>query len=160
MKWIDEKGRLFGKLNLFDLLVILLVVAGLIGMSTRLVTKTATEKQYRSGVSQIEVLNVPEYVADSFKVGDVLYEKEIELGTVTAVEKVPYTSVELLNDGTYQEVEHALNFTVKMTVETDRMLVEDTGINVNTQEWLSGTRHSISNGFTTATAIIRTIDHE
>ena len=30
MKIIDEKGRLFGKLNLIDLLVIILLIAGLI----------------------------------------------------------------------------------------------------------------------------------
>ncbi len=157
MKFLDDKGRLFGKLNLFDLLVILIILGGAVGMGTRLLQKKDTALNYQSAVTQMEVENCPEYVAEAFRVGDVLYEKGAELGTVTAVEVLPYQSLELLNDGTYRYVEHKLSFTVKLTVETDRLSVTKEGVTVNTQEWLNGTRHNISNGKTTYSGIIRSV---
>ena len=41
MKIIDEKGRLFGKINLIDLLVIVLVVAVVAAVGWKLVGKKA-----------------------------------------------------------------------------------------------------------------------
>ena len=43
MKLIDEKGRLFGKLNLIDLLVVLLIVAAVLAVAWKLVGKKAAE---------------------------------------------------------------------------------------------------------------------
>lgn len=43
MKFIDEKGRLFGKINLIDLLVILLVLAVLLAVLWKTVGKRASE---------------------------------------------------------------------------------------------------------------------
>ena len=43
MKFIDEKGRLFGKINLIDLLVILLVLAVLFAVLWKTVGKRASE---------------------------------------------------------------------------------------------------------------------
>ena len=39
MKIIDEKGRLFGKLNLIDLLVIILLIAAVAAVAWKLVGK-------------------------------------------------------------------------------------------------------------------------
>ena len=41
MKIIDEKGRLFGKINLIDLLVLVLVVAVVLAVGWKLVGKKA-----------------------------------------------------------------------------------------------------------------------
>ena len=41
MKIIDEKGRLFGKLNLIDLLVIILLIAAVAAVAWKLVGKKA-----------------------------------------------------------------------------------------------------------------------
>lgn len=43
MKIIDEKGRLFGKLNLIDLLVIILLIAAVAAVAWKLVGKKAAE---------------------------------------------------------------------------------------------------------------------
>ena len=43
MKIIDEKGRLFGKLNLIDLLVIVLLIAAVAAVAWKLVGKKAAE---------------------------------------------------------------------------------------------------------------------
>ncbi len=157
MKFLDNKGRLFGKLNLFDLLVILLILVGAVGMGTRLIQKEETALNYQKAVTQMELLECPEYVAAAFQVGDTLYEKEVEVGKVTAVEVVPYESLELLSDGTSKYVPHKIQYTVKLTVETDRLLITNEGIAVNTQEWLNGTRHNIANGKAKYNAIIRSV---
>ena len=160
MKWMDEKGRLFGKINIFDLLVILLVLVGVIGIATRLIQREETALNYQKAVSQIEIEDSWEFVANAFSVGDVLYEEGVKLGTVTAVEISPYRSLEQLNDGSSKYVEHKLGYTVKMTLETDQLLVTEEGTSVNTQEWLAGTKHHVSNGFANGTAIIRSLEIE
>ena len=43
MKIIDEKGRLFGKLNLIDLLVVVLLIAAVAAVAWKLVGKQAAE---------------------------------------------------------------------------------------------------------------------
>ncbi len=157
MKFLDDKGRLFGKLNVFDLLVILIVLIGAVGMGARLLQKEEAAMNYQKAVTQMEVENCPEHVARSYQVGDVVYEKGVEVGRVTAVEVVPYQSLEILNDGSYRYVDHQLSFTVKLTMETDRLLITKDGIMVDTQEWLNGTRHNISNGKSTYSGIIRSV---
>lgn len=43
MKFIDEKGRLFGKINLIDLLVVVLLVAAVAAVGWKLVGKRAAQ---------------------------------------------------------------------------------------------------------------------
>ena len=49
MKIIDEKGRLFGKLNLIDLLVIVLLIAAVAAVAWKLVGKKAAETVANTG---------------------------------------------------------------------------------------------------------------
>lgn len=80
MAIVDEKGRLFGKVNLLDLVVVLLVlaVAGRFGYS-RLKANVATGQDKVIEMA-ILVPNVSKATVDALKVGDVL--KDSKSGTV------------------------------------------------------------------------------
>ena len=54
MKIIDEKGRLFGKINLIDLLVIVLVVAVVAAVGWKLVGKKAAAGDLPGAVAEKE----------------------------------------------------------------------------------------------------------
>ena len=57
MKIIDEKGRLFGKLNLIDLLVIILLIAAVAAVAWKLVGKKAAETVADTGRTIVEDVN-------------------------------------------------------------------------------------------------------
>lgn len=159
MKLIDKNGRLFGKLNIFDLIILLVLLAGIIGMATRLAKPAVTEEQLLTATYTVEFNKVHQCFETAYQVGDTVYEDGVELGTVTAVDVRPAQTPEVLPDGTYQMVEHALKLDVTITVTTDRFHTNG-GFQVNSQDLLAGTSHTISNGFAKATGVIREINYE
>lgn len=156
MKLMDEKGRLFGKLNIFDLVIILVVLAGIIGMATRLLLPGVEEDQLKTATYTAEFKELKECFETAYSVGDTLYEDGVMLGTVTAVEVKPAVTAEMLPDGSYQMVEHPLYLDITLTFTTDRFHA-DGGYRVDSQSLLAGTSHAISNGFAKATGVIREV---
>lgn len=66
MKLIDEKGRLFGKINLIDLLVVLLVVAVIFAVVWKLggnKAAAAVTGQNKTAVYTVEIEDVPADIA-------------------------------------------------------------------------------------------------
>jgi hypothetical protein len=156
MKLVDQKGRLFGKINLFDLLVILLVVAGLVGIVFRLLLPPVAESNLMTATYTVEMLEQDECFKTAYKAGDTLYEKGVVLGTVTAVQVSPAKTQEILPDGTVQPVEHVTTYDITLTVTTDQ-LHNSGGYHIGSQEFLAGTTHKISNGYATAPGVVRNL---
>ena len=66
MKFIDEKGRLFGKLNLIDLLVVLVIIAGVAAVGMKFFGNDAVEAVTSQKVTltyEVVCEDVPENVA-------------------------------------------------------------------------------------------------
>ena len=156
MKWIDEKGRLFGKLNLFDLLILLVLVVGVVGMAFRLVIRASNKAETQTAVYTVTFSNLEECHATAFAEGDPIYEENVLLGTVTGVEVSPAKTAKLQLDGTVALEEHLLYYDVELTFTTDRLLAEG-GYAIDGQEMLAGTSHIFSNGFAAATGVIREV---
>ncbi len=157
MKLMDEKGRLFGKINLFDLLVLLLVIVGIVGMSTRLIKTDRETAEMTTATYHVEIVGAQECFKEVYKVGDSLYEGDTLLGTVTAVEVTPNKVLKLMPDGSAKMVERNTYFDINLTFTTDRFNT-DAGYHVDSAEWLAGTSHVVSNGFAVSTAVVRSIE--
>ncbi len=157
MKLIDEKGRLFGRVNLFDLLVLLLVVIGILGMATRLIHPAEVGAEMKTATYRLEISDVQECYKTAYQVGDSLYEDGVLLGTITEVTVRPAEVLKQLPDGTAMMVERVLYYDVDLTFTTDRFNVDE-GYHVDSREFLAGTGHIISNGFASATAVVRDIE--
>ncbi len=157
MRLIDEKGRLFGKLNIFDLLILLLVIVGVIGMAARLLVSKEQGAQAKTATYQLEIVGVEECYTTAFQVGDPLYEAGVQIGTITAVKVRPAEVSRRMPDGSVKLVERALYYDIDLTFTTDQFNL-DSGYHVDSQEMLAGTSHLLSNGFATATAVVRTIE--
>lgn len=86
---IDEKGKLFGKINLIDLLIIVVVIAAVGVLGYKFLAPKATGGNVQS-VAEVKyfIEEVSDFVADEVKVGDKLMDesKNVELGVVTNVE--------------------------------------------------------------------------
>lgn len=157
MRLMDDKGRLFGKVNIFDLLVLLLVIVGLVGMSLRMIPSQEEVAVTKTAIYQVEIVGAREYLKDAYQIGDVLYEGENFVGTITDVQIENSKYWKRLADGTMKQVEQLYGYDIKLTFTTDEF-IENKGYHVDTAEWLAGTSHFISNGFASATVVVRSIE--
>lgn len=110
MKLIDENGRLFGKISVIDVAVILAVAvmgaALYVKTNERDITSTARPDDVI--VFQVMIPEVRTYTADFVRVGDLFFEDGADsggaLGEITAVEVLPGTKAgEFENDGTIDQ---------------------------------------------------------
>lgn len=121
MRIIDDKGRLFGLINIIDLVVLLLIVVvlGRFGASRFL------QRSGGPGVEQSElevvviVENVRQATVDVIKPGDRVIETKTNspVGTVTQLEVQPSTVFKQLDDGTFIESQSASRFDVWVTIK-------------------------------------------
>lgn len=157
MKLMDKNGRLFGKVHLFDLLVVILLLVGIIGMGLRFFLSDEGVITPRSATYTVEFIEKDEWITTAYQVGDTLWEKGENMGTVTHVEVRPHQSVEVLPDGSSGLVDHVITYNVILTVETDNLREHD-GTFIGSQEFLNGTGHTLSNGFISCGGTVRNID--
>lgn len=92
---IDEKGRLFGKINLIDLLIILISAAALVFLGVKLLGPKSTAANTQKVVISFYYEECPDYVADQLKAGDVIWDSgdNVNIGTVkdwTEADSVTY----------------------------------------------------------------------
>lgn len=161
MKWLDQKGRLFGKIHFFDLLILVLLVAGLALMGLRLLKMEPKEEQFVpqktvTGQYIVELRGAKDYQVDGFNIGDQLYENFQLMGTVVDKKVQPSKADYLKPDGTAAQAEHQLLFDVFLTIETDQLSVDGV-YHIGTQEALNGTHHTFYNEMMQYTGLIRSV---
>lgn len=124
MKLVDHQGRLFGKISVIDIFVVLIVAV----MAFALYVKNNTLEASKTGETSktvitfvVEAENQPLYVADAIQVGDKVYDKDRSsggaIGTITAVEQLESGWIERLNNGTYTRVTNENTRNLRITVE-------------------------------------------
>ena len=93
MKIIDKKGRLFGLINIVDLLIIVLLLALVAVGEKRFGNKAAVgEATTKKGVITAEIKDVRDVTAKNVKVGDPIYnyDKGTLIGKILTAEVEPY----------------------------------------------------------------------
>ena len=75
MKLIDSKGRIFGKLSIIDMLIILILAVLLIGIFVRsfVLETTATNTPDITFHYKAKISSVSDRIVDEFQVGDAIY---------------------------------------------------------------------------------------
>ena len=105
MKILDRDGRLFGKISIIDVIVILVVavLALAIYVKTQM-PQTGTSVTTTKVVYQMKLNNQPEYMLSAIQIGDELFDKERStggsLGTIVDIEVSSGTEQGELDDGT------------------------------------------------------------
>lgn len=123
-KIIDERGRLFGKISVIDILVVLMALALLAVVWFRFfsgdeVIGRFSEKETFTYVIRVD--GIRQYTLDAIKEGDVLYDNDNEtvLGTVTKVERVPAERYYATVDGQYVMGYQPERYDMFLTVEAE-----------------------------------------
>ena len=145
MKFLDDQGRLFGKINILDLIVLLVVAAGVLFIAVRKEAPSEEEIKYQHAEYILEITGVRENAAKAYREGDTIYDGTVEIGTVKEVTYSNQKQAQLQPDGSFQEIERKLFYDVQITVETDDYYEKD-GRFVNGKVMLLGTSHPITNG--------------
>ena len=123
MKIIDRNGRLFGKISIIDLLVILvvLVMAAALYVKTNHKEITSTTTVNTPITYQMLVRGVRTYVADAVQAGDLIYDPDRSsggaLGTITAVELQDGGKLAEFKDGTIETVPVEDGVDMLLTIE-------------------------------------------
>lgn len=127
MKIIDKKGRLFGLINIVDLLIIVLLLALVAVGVKRFGNKAAVgEATTKKGVITAEIKDVRDVTAKNVKVGDPIYDydKGTLIGKILTAEVEPYKD-ETEYQGKFYNSEVPGKYRVIMTIDADIKETQD-----------------------------------
>lgn len=130
MKLIDHNGRLFGKISVIDVAVLLVVALLAFALHTKnnSLTVTSTGSAGTTITFTAVAENLDMQVADAIVVGDKLYDEDHAtggaIGTITSVEKLPAQETEKLTSGEYAVLTNPDGANVRITVECSGIVVE------------------------------------
>ncbi|MDU6784157.1 DUF4330 domain-containing protein [uncultured Peptoniphilus sp.] len=127
MKIIDKKGRLFGLINIVDLLIIVLLLALVAVGVKRFGNKAAVgEATTKKGVITAEIKDVRDVTAKNVKVGDPIYDydKGTLIGKILTAEVEPYKD-ETEYQGKFFNAEVPGKYRVIMTIDADVKETQD-----------------------------------
>ncbi|MBQ4381403.1 MAG: DUF4330 domain-containing protein [Oscillospiraceae bacterium] len=123
MKLFDEKGRLFGKISVIDVIVVVLVIVLAVAVSSRFVNKQVTTYTDTSVPFTFQVCfrGMRQVSVDQLQVGDRLYERETGtyLGKIASVEVKPNLRELTGQNGEYIIREAPDRFDAVVTLESE-----------------------------------------
>lgn len=130
---IDKKGKLFGKINLFDLIVIILIVVLLFGVAYKVFVMVPDKMTPRGEEQTVDVTfdvlieSVRDATVNTFHVGDTLfyYNSEEDLGKITAITPNPATDILETLDGTVINAPVQDRYDLVLTVSGSATRYED-----------------------------------
>lgn len=136
---IDKNGKLFGKINIVDILILLVIIVGVAG--TYFTLSTVNSEKFRdnsalalnssSPVKSADVTflikSVRQVTKDGLIVGDEVYETEDGekfLGVIKEISSEPATKYLTLDDGSIHEADVPERFNVKITLDVTGKVTE------------------------------------
>ncbi len=160
MKIIDSNGRLFGKINLIDFIIVVAVVV----LSVATVVKFRTSDSYLSKGRTLEytvlVENVRQATVDAVgqqSEGLIDYESKKEIGNIVDCEVTQASEVELMSDGTYKNVKYKDKFDILLTVRVEGTETEDNFYTLSGKKIVVGDEITINNGYMGTHAIVKSV---
>ena len=140
---LDNKGRLFGKVNIVDLLIVIIIIAAGIFLGKMLFGPESTLAQTKKVTLTLYCEETPKYVAEQLEAGSEAWDAEsnVTLGTLT--EWRTGESVSAVTDITGQVVEISREdyCSVTLTVDGDGV-IGDHGVTIGGTLYAAG--HSMS----------------
>lgn len=161
MKIIDKKGRLFGIINIIDLVVILLVALLVYGGVTRLKQSPASEAETKKALVTLEIPNVRMVTVDAVEVGDSLYhyDRGTLFGTIVDKKVEPYREPVESGDGSWILAEVPEKYVVILTLEAKAKDSEDVVI-IGGEHTRIGTEFKLKNKKAAFTSTILGVEVE
>ena len=123
-KIMDRNGRLFGKVSVIDVLVVLAVLVMAVAMYVKNNALQPTQGNKGNEVPitfVVEAENVPLYIVDAVRVGDQGFDQDRAtddpIGTITDIEVMEAGKTAALDNGTYARMKNESARNLIITVE-------------------------------------------
>lgn len=160
MKIIDEKGKFFGKINIIDLLIVVVIFA----LAIATFIKFRTSDAYMSKDTVIEytllVENVRTPTIDALKEkteGIIDYETKKEIGDIIDMEISGASELELMTDGTYKEVKFKDKYDVLLTLQTKGTETQDNFFTLSGKKLVVGDDITMYNEYASTNGKVKSI---
>lgn len=146
MRIIDEKGKLFGIINIIDLTVLLIIVLLVGGGIKRAKTKPELITETKKALITVEVSEIRKPTVDALVVGDSFYhyDKGVLLGKIVDKKVEPYKEAVESGDGKWVLAEVPEKYVVKLTIEADAKVTPDL-VSVEGEHIRVGTQFRLKN---------------
>lgn len=120
MKIVDNKGRLFGIINIIDLLVLLAIVALVVIGVSRMGKGIVTTSSTKEGIVTYEISDIRQVTIDNIKIGDPVYhyDKGTYIGEIVDVKIEPFKE-KVDHNGRWIEAEVPRRFVALVDVKTN-----------------------------------------
>lgn len=123
MRLIDEKGKLFGLVNIIDMIVILLIIVVAAGVFYK--TNTSSSESVMKDIEvEVRVQNMYPTFVDSLKVGDKLVAANGYVNaTISKIDVMPAAYIVDRADGTVSLTEHPFRKDLIVTINANVAIV-------------------------------------
>ncbi len=155
---INEKGKLFGKISIIDIIVLLCILVAGFGLYTKLTAPAAkkVETQNQSIEYSLLIKDVRIGTVKALKNSDVVINSltKEHTGNIVAVSEAPTMRIVELTDGTVQAIEIPDKYDVTVTIRLDGK-VNDMGFYTATNQSLTvGSTQNIQTKFANTSGTI------
>ena len=162
MKIVDEKGKLFGLINIVDLTVLLVLLLLIVGIGYRGITRKSTfggnASEQQSIIYTVRAKEMPEVVALAFKEGDQLFAKQNFVSAkVTSLTYEPAKVYVETAEGEIKTATHPVLKDIVFTIEAT-VAVKGPIIEIGGQEIRIGAYHWVKNQTAQASGLIESIE--
>lgn len=157
---ICKNGKLFGKINLFDLLVILLVVVLVFGIGYKLLVLNKAEEQNSVEITyNLRIKSVRDVTVNSFRNGDMVYHYKLEepIGIIENVTATEATDIMETLEGTLVSAPIEGRFDVSVTVKGTAIRQDDGNLMMGKVKIVEGTEFRASTQLANCTATIENV---
>lgn len=150
MKFIDKKGRIFGKVNIVDIIVILLLIFAVVAVGIKFKKVQTTQGgdktiEYTVRVERLRQISIDEIEREYKNIQDAETKKAI--GNIVSVEKTSARELVRLENGEYTFTQYDDKYDLTITLqtkgsETDQGFYADSGKIITVGDTIG-----ISNGY-------------
>ena len=161
MKIIDSNGRLFGKINILDIIIVLAVLVLLFSVKVKYDKSPAQMTSDKKIVYTVEIENVRQMTVDAIlSQTENVMDKETKkgLGNITGKNISKAKDIVKLVDGTYKTVSKEDKFDILLTLEVKGTETNDNYFTFTGKKLIVGDEIAIYNEKASASGMIKSIE--
>ena len=153
-----KNGKLFNKINIIDLCVVLVIVLLIVGAVVKFGKfNSKTEEASQSTMEyRFAVNNIRDYTVDAFVVGDSVYDSQsgAYIGKITNIEKNEAKTYEAISTGEVIDVKNPYKFDILLTIEAPITVEKDAYYINNTIELKVNSAKTIETKYVKTSGIV------
>ena len=159
MKITDDKGRLFGKINIVDMGVILLIILAAVSVGYKLTREKEIERKEAVISYTLCVEGVRDQSFRAISQKSEVYQAETgeDLGVISDIEKENAKKLVQKADGEYAVATYPDKFDLYITIESPGTVTQDGYFTQSGKKILYGDTIGISNGYSQMFGVVENI---